>query len=97
MHPIDRAIAMLAAATPPAERDALPDLPIGERNRRLLSLRETTFGGDLDAQATCPDCRRRMSLRLPNTSMLATRDRDASAAPRLCSGQAAPATAPSGR
>lgn len=51
--PLDRAIAMLWAAGLPA---GIEDLPLADRDRQLLRLRQTTFGASLNAVAACPDC-----------------------------------------
>ena len=46
-HPIDRALTILAAGDPGAADTSSGDLPLGERNRRLLAIHERTFGGTL--------------------------------------------------
>jgi len=55
--PSQRALALLAAAcaneTPP---DRLAHLSIGQRDERLLDLRERTFGQHLAAISACPAC-----------------------------------------
>ena len=53
--PLAQALALLAAASTstPAEWAALP---LGQRDAALLTLREWTFGPDLTALASCPDC-----------------------------------------
>ncbi len=50
--PLDRAIAVLWAA----EAIDAADLPLAERDRRLLAVREATFGSHLTATARCPEC-----------------------------------------
>ena len=58
-----REIALLAAASgEPAER--LARLPVGERDRRLLDLREHAFGNRLDCETACPACGARLELEL---------------------------------
>jgi len=55
-YPFERAQALLEAAypsTPPAE---LVGLTVGERDRRLLALREATFGSHISAVARCAAC-----------------------------------------
>jgi hypothetical protein len=64
-HPIDRALTILAAAGPGDGRAAPGDLPLGERNRRLLAMRARTFGEDLQALTACAQCGERIELRLP--------------------------------
>lgn len=51
-----RALALLAPGWPDASPMTLAQLPIGERDRRLLALREQLFGGDVAGVADCPDC-----------------------------------------
>jgi len=53
--PTVRALALLAAAGPQAWEE-LSALPLGERDRRLLELREGTLGPRLEAVARCPGC-----------------------------------------
>ena len=57
-----RALALLAAGSPEDSTDRLARLPIGQRDRRLLSLRELTFGAQLSARAACPSCRAQLEL-----------------------------------
>ena len=55
-YPFQRAQALLEVAyptTPPAD---LAGLTVGERDRRLLALREATFGSHISAVATCAGC-----------------------------------------
>jgi hypothetical protein len=63
-HPIDRALTILVAADPDAGRAAPGDLPLGERNRRLLAIRARTFGDGLEALAACVHCGERIELRV---------------------------------
>ncbi|MEX0317036.1 MAG: hypothetical protein AB3N21_03745 [Ruegeria sp.] len=53
-QPLDRALAILWAAG--AGGDDPADLPLAERDRRLLSVRRHTFGPILPARATCHEC-----------------------------------------
>jgi hypothetical protein len=55
-HATDRALAILRAADTDTDGTALGDLPLGERDQRLLDLRARTFGGEMDAVASCPRC-----------------------------------------
>lgn len=50
------ALALLSAADPEAAWEDLGALPLGERDRRLLMLREETLGRRLEAVASCPAC-----------------------------------------
>ena len=60
--PAQRALNLLAAACPNTPREVLAQLSIGERDARLLTLREWTFGPQLVSLATCPDCGERLEL-----------------------------------
>lgn len=55
-HPIDQALTILAAGYPGLSRDELATLSIGQRDARLLSLYEQTFGPQLVGAADCPNC-----------------------------------------
>src|SRR5262245_46669045 len=62
-QPLDapsRALALLAAACPEASPGALEALSVGERDRRLLTLREWFFGPRLVSLAECPACGERV-------------------------------------
>ncbi|MGI8587624.1 MAG: phage baseplate protein [Chloroflexia bacterium] len=54
--PARRALSLLAAAEPGAAPTDLAELPVGERDSRLLTLREWTFGPHLAGRAECPEC-----------------------------------------
>jgi predicted RNA-binding Zn-ribbon protein involved in translation (DUF1610 family) len=53
---IDRALTLLAAASPDTTRETLAQLPIGARDALLLTLREWTFGAHLVSVTNCPNC-----------------------------------------
>jgi hypothetical protein len=53
LGPLDRALTLLRAA---GEDGELADLPLAERDRRLLTLRRETFGEQPDCVASCPGC-----------------------------------------
>jgi hypothetical protein len=55
-RPAERALALFCAAHADVPRAAVEALPIGERDRRLLSLREDMFGPELKALTACPAC-----------------------------------------
>ena len=55
-------LALLAAAEPETPIESLADLSIGERDRRLLSLREWAFGPRLASVTVCPQCDVRLDL-----------------------------------
>ena len=53
---VERSLALLAAACPGATPEALGQLSIGQRDARLLTLREWTFGPQLIGVARCGQC-----------------------------------------
>ena len=62
--PIERALGLLGAACtgePPGE---LARLSVGERDARLLTLREWTFGRQLISLVSCPGCAEQLELSL---------------------------------
>ena len=62
--PAQRALTLLVAACPDTPSDTLARLSIGQRDVRLLALREWTFGSKLVSLATCPGCGERLELTL---------------------------------
>lgn len=54
--PARRALAILAPVSPGETTAALARLPLGELNRRLLDLREGSFGPRLSVLTRCPGC-----------------------------------------
>jgi hypothetical protein len=54
--PPERAVALLAAACPDVAEDDIAAISIGERDRRLLLLREKLFGPGMASIASCPAC-----------------------------------------
>lgn len=54
--PTVRALALLSAADPEAAWEDLGALPLGERDRCLLAVREQTLGPRLEVVAHCPAC-----------------------------------------
>ncbi len=60
--PLRRGLGLLAAACPDEELATLAQLPIGERDARLLTLREWSFGRDLTALVDCPRCHEPLEL-----------------------------------
>lgn len=72
LHPLDRALLLLSYALPGASPADLRRLTVGQRNGRLLHLRQITLGDDLAALVACPRCGERLEfivaasqLRLP--------------------------------
>ncbi len=54
--PIERALLLLAAAEPGEPLDRLAHISIGERDARLLTLRERAFGRRMGSRVACPSC-----------------------------------------
>lgn len=65
--PVQRALLLLAAASPDDPAEDLARLTVGERDGRLLTLREWTFGSQLASVTDCPACQERLELSF-NTS-----------------------------
>jgi hypothetical protein len=59
--PIHRLLTLLAAATGDSPED-VAWLTVGQRDARLLTLREWTFGPEISAVATCPGCGGRLEM-----------------------------------
>lgn len=55
-HPVDRALVLLALARPDQSREELAGLSVGQRNGRLLDLREALLGPTLRGMAGCEAC-----------------------------------------
>ncbi len=70
-HPVDRALTLLAAAHPDRSRGDLAELSLGERDARLLALRESLFGSALVCVMTCPRCQERLELSLSTAELRA--------------------------
>lgn len=68
--PFYRGIAMLAALYPDASMEQLAMLTIGERDSRLLRLREVTFGTQMTALATCSACGDTMELEFSSRDIM---------------------------
>src|SRR5574341_1328948 len=58
--PAQRALSLLISACPEVRPEALAQLSIGQRDARLLTLREWTFGPQLVCSAICPGCGERL-------------------------------------
>lgn len=72
-----RALLLLGVAWPEAPA-RLAGLSIGERNRRLMALRQALFGDALNSVATCPNCQERLELNLNLSDVLAVPTPEAS-------------------
>ena len=57
-----RCLLLLAAASPETSPDELARLSVGERDGRLLTLREWTFGSPIESVAVCPKCGEQLEL-----------------------------------
>lgn len=55
-HPVDQALTILSFTSPDQTRSELAELSIGQRDIRLLALRERIFGETLHCAGACPDC-----------------------------------------
>jgi hypothetical protein len=62
--PLQRALTLLAAACAETPPEVLQHLSLGQRDTRLLTLREWTFGPQLLGLATCLGCQERLELNL---------------------------------
>jgi hypothetical protein len=58
----ERALALLGAACPETAPEELAGLSVGQRDARLLTLREWTFGPRLVCLMSCPECSQRLEL-----------------------------------
>jgi hypothetical protein len=63
--PLQSALTILSAVSPNTSLESLAWLPIGQRNARLLALREQVFGGRLECVTHCPACGEMLELDLP--------------------------------
>jgi predicted RNA-binding Zn-ribbon protein involved in translation (DUF1610 family) len=73
-HELDRALTLLAAASPELSRNELADLTMGERDARLLRLRIGMFGGSAGGTCECPQCGERVEFPI-DTARLAHREK----------------------
>ena len=70
-NPLPRALDLLAAAYPELSLEQLKELPIGQRDLRLLALREALFGQRLNCLTSCPSCSERLELTFDITQLRA--------------------------
>jgi hypothetical protein len=63
-EPVDRALTILATVSSGASRDELARLPIGDRDARLLDVREGTFGPRATGVVACARCAERVEFAL---------------------------------
>ncbi len=57
---LQRVFILLVTAFPEIQSDSLVNLSIGQRDKRLMQLRESLFGQQLLNTAVCPNCGQRM-------------------------------------
>lgn len=62
--PVERALGLLGAACADEPPEELAALSVGERDARLLTLREWTFGRQLTSVARCPGCGEQLEISL---------------------------------
>ena len=70
-HPLDRALTMLAAAMPAVTRGEFAQLPIGQRDARLLTVYARTFGEQIACRGRCPQCGQAVEFTLQARDLLA--------------------------
>jgi hypothetical protein len=63
-HPVDQALALLMTAEPGHTRDELAALPLGQRDARLLALRQVLFGDTVNSCGICPRCHETMEFEI---------------------------------
>ena len=71
-HPLHRALTLLRLGEPDLPLDAAATLPLGERDRRLFTLRERLSGGVFDAVAGCVACGESMELGFTAADLLSS-------------------------
>jgi hypothetical protein len=64
LHPWQQAISLLSVACPNQSQQQLAMLSVGQRDRRLLALRQMTIGSQLNCITTCPKCGDRLEFAL---------------------------------
>jgi hypothetical protein len=60
--PVERGLTLLALTRPGDDPESLAALSVGERDRRLLALRETLFGTRMTGLVACSACGERLEL-----------------------------------
>jgi uncharacterized protein (UPF0212 family) len=60
--PVQRALSLIATACAGTPADTLAQLSIGQRDARLLTLREWAFGSQIVGVADCPGCGERIEM-----------------------------------
>jgi hypothetical protein len=70
LHPLDQALVVLRLADPTHAEDPA-DLPIAERDRRLIALRQALFGDSIACVVDCPACAGPQEFELSAAALLA--------------------------
>jgi hypothetical protein len=73
-----RGLTLLSLAEPETDMQSLAAITIGDRDRRLLTLRESWFGPGMSGLVSCPNCHQELEIELATTDL------------RMIAGQAAP-------
>jgi hypothetical protein len=76
-HPLDRALTLLVFACPDLTWEELAELSIGQRDARLLALRERVSGPKLSGFAECPRCAERLEFDLAVADLRVATEPDA--------------------
>ena len=72
--PLERALALLAAACPESDVETIAAWTIGQRDDRLMQLREWMFGPQLTSTALCPQCGERVEWESPISDLRRSAD-----------------------
>ena len=64
-----QALMLLEAASPGASRHELAKLSVGQRDARLLALREMMFGSRLDGLTSCPGCGQQLEIGIESADL----------------------------
>jgi hypothetical protein len=75
--PVERGLTLLGLAFPGEDPDALAALSVGERDRRLLALREALFGAQVTGLVACPSCGEQVELEFATRELWAAPATDA--------------------
>ncbi len=68
-HPLDRALTLLSFACPQQQIATLATMSIGQRDAYLLTLREITFGEQMNSWVDCPQCSQRLEFTMKTSQM----------------------------
>jgi hypothetical protein len=81
---VERALTLLVTAWPETSVSFFGGLSVGERDRRLLALREALFGTRFDAVANCPACGLRLETEFDVTDVRIPDQSEARESDELC-------------